>query len=270
MNLKNKHKLLIANFATLLVGGILLTHFSYAWINHNRYVDKIELQTGAARAQVAGFMFRKLYSGTSGYVNQSADIEATQLPGESGQLYFTFIDTLNTVFTDLSLNDLYLDEHTLNSVAIPSYFVELQFASIVPLSYIRLTMKQLTLEMGEPVPSFNDFAYRYAIVSQSSSSPLDFVTPSQVSTLQGNTLNTVGHDIVLDEASTGQITLAIPSGEEVFYADNFIKSIVIELTPHPLLFIQFLQNNTSLVDTNLLIGSKLAFDFEYSLVSFGD
>jgi len=278
----------MANFATLLIGGILLTHFSYAWINHNRYVDKIKLQTGTAQAEVSAYMFKRRYDDVAPYVNQTPELTATQLHENSGQLIFSFNDTTGAVFSPLQLETLFNNEHSLNSWALPSYFVELQLSSIAPISYVRISLKVLDYLVNETVPHFTNFSYRYALISNNVNSPLSYATSSTnfVTDLNTQGLTNIESGItnyqvspddqiynsstgrLIDEDNSGQISLSVSPENMSFYQSHFIKSVVIELTPDPLEFVSFLQNNHDIAANNLLIGKKLAFDFSYSLTEF--
>jgi len=286
---KNKKRLLIANFVTLLAGGLLLAQTSYAWINTNEYINLVEIQTGDGKASVRGYIFKRLYDSVSTYTNQTPDLDAVRVSSSSGQILFNFDDTAGEVFSQLNLVELYKNEHSVNAWAIPSYFVELQLSSITPLSYVKISMKLLDYAVGETIPSFTNFSYRYNVLTNNVLNSINYATssPNFVSNLNAKglinietgiknyqpTINDQIYDSVkgrvIDEMDSEMITLAVAPENELFYRENYIKSVVVELTPDPLEFITFIKNNPNIASDNILIGRKLAFDFEYSLVPFG-
>jgi len=288
--MRKKHWLLATNFITLLVSGILLSTFSYAWVYNNDFVDRIELQAGEAQAQVHGYMFKRQHSGLSTYTNLTPDLDETSLTSDQGQMTFTFEDTSGTVFSDFSLTDLFLDENTLNANSLPSYFVELQLFANVATSYLKISMLICDYVSPEPIPVFTDFAYRFIVQSNNSLSPIDYATPQPngvdilstfglINILSGVTNYNPAIDNLgsynsstgraIDEDDSGQITMIIPAGEQGFYYNHFLKSVVVEITPDPLAFYQFISNNPNLASSDLLFGRKLRFSFIYSLVPFG-
>ena len=285
-----KHWLLATNFITLLVSGILLSTFSFAWINNNRFVDHIELQIGEAQAQVQGYMFKRQHSGLTTYTNLTPELNESLIASDQGQLTFTFEDASGTFFSDFSLADLYLNENTLNANAFPAYFVELQLFANVPLSYLKISLMLPDYVSPEIVPAFSDFSYRFMVQNNNALLPLEYATPAPngvdilstyglINMLSGvtnydPTINNLGpydslNGRIIDENNSEQITLMIPAGEQGFYYNHFLKSVVVEITPDPLAFYQFIYNNPDLADNDLLFGRKLQFNFQYSLVPFG-
>lgn len=286
-----KQKLITANLLTLLVSGILLTNFSFAWINADQKTGQLKFQTGNEKSEVEGFMFRRqVDSNNLTFTDAGPNLSAFQISSTTGQLLFTFDEANSTVFQNLNLIDLYRDQHSLNMNKIPSYFVELQLFANIPVAYYQIVMKKMVLASGEPVPTFNNFSFRYTVVANNPSAPIAYATPAPfgISTLKETGLTNIQTGItndnpllnnlgvynestgrVIGEGTSGQVTLNVPSQDVAFYTNNFVKSVVIEITPDPLAFYRFLIANYQTLNSGVLMGLKLSFDLNFSLNSFG-
>ena len=276
--MKNKYKLILTSIVTLIVSGALLTTFTYAWINNSKNIDQITLVAGQAEARVDGYMFKRQFSddssGLNPYANSTPNKTAQQLPSTNGQLLFTFADTTGTLFGDFDFEDLYYDENSLNALAIPSYYVELQVRTIVEQSYIRVKLWLEDYPAGQE-PDFNDFGYRYYIASNNVSSPLDYATPSYVGALNNQPLTSIvdGYNpstgISVSDNANDYMEITIPPAQSGFYDENFARSVIIEITPNPLALSWFLKETNGLVNSSQLLGCRLAVTFEYSLAPLG-
>lgn len=268
--MKTKFKLILTSVITFLASASLLTTFTYAWINANHDIDQITIVAGKAEARVNGYMFKRQNNGLSSYVNNTPNKNAQQVSSSSDQLRFTFADTTGNLFGDFDFEDLYYDEHSLNAMAIPSYFVELQIQTIVEQSYIRVRLWNEGYQ-EETTPDFTDFGYRFHIASNNPSSPIDYATPGSVSTLAAKTLNTLNPSVAMPISDVGNdyMEISIPPAQTGFYDTHFARSVVIEITPKPLSLYAFLREHEGLINTQQLLGSRLAITFEYSLVPFG-
>lgn len=269
--MKTKFKLILTSVITFLASASLLTTFTYAWINANHDIDQIIIVAGKAEARVNGYMFKRQNNGLSSYVNNTPNKSAQQVSSASDQLRFTFADTAGNLFGDFDFEDLYYDENSLNASAIPSYFVELQIQTIVEQSYIRVRLWDEGYEDDEVIPDFTDFGYRFHISSNNPSSPIDYATPGSVSTLAAQTLNTLSPSMAMpiSDGVNDYMEISIPPTQTNFYDNHFVRSIVIEITPKPLSLYTFLREHEGLVNTQQLLGLRLAITFEYSLIPFG-
>ena len=269
--MKTKFKLILTSVVTLLASASLLTTFTYAWINANHDIDQITIVAGKAEARVSGYMFKRQNNGLSSYANNTPNKNAQQVPSSSEQLQFTFADTTGDLFGDFDLADLYYDENSLNAVAIPSYYVELQIQTIVEQSFMRVRLFDEGYDAGETIPDFTDFGYRFHVASNNPVSPIDYATPGSVSTLAGKTFNTLtsATAMPISDGANDYMEITIPPAQTGFYDNHFARSVVIEITPKPLSLYAFLHEHDGLVNTQQRLGSRLAITFEYSLVPFG-
>ena len=289
--MKAKRKLIVANILTLLVGGLLLTNFSFAWLQTNKQTGQLKFQTASGTAKIVGYAFkRQIASNNEVYTSILPDLLANQVASTSGSLVYEFDASDDFVYQDVDLLALYNDENGLDVNKLPGIYIELQLFTYVPSSYFKVAMKKASLDSGQPVPSFSNFAYRYQIFNNNPLDPILFATPSPngVTFLQETGLTNITSGItdynpsvnnkgiynqatgrVIDQDSSGQIAITLPPEQEQFYRQHFAKSIVIELTPDPVSFGRFLLANYAQLNTAILIGLELEFDIEYSLNSFG-
>ena len=273
--MKNKHKLLIANFATLLVGGILLTHFSYAWINNNRFVDKLEFKTGGMDGEVNGYLFKRTHVGLDVDTTSLPHLSARQITSSTGEIVFSFSQDSQNVLEDFDIGDFYLDEHTLNTNALPSILVELQIFSRAPLSYVKIGVETLPYSGGES-RDFADFSYRYMLVDNDILSPIDYATPNAdggaVGQLNNLALTPLAGQFNLGENGSEQLTFDLTgaSNQELsFYQDKFVRSLVFEIMPTPLSFYHYLTDTfKNSGRQSFSLGTNVNFFFEYQLESF--
>lgn len=273
--MKNKYKLLITSLFTLIVSASLLTTFAFAWIRNSANIDTITLVAGQAEARVNGYMFKRQNNGLSTYVNATPNKVAGQLPSATNELIFTFADTTGTLFGDFDFASMYYNENSLNASVIPSYFVELQVRTIVAQSYIRITLWLEDYGVGETLPDFTDFGYRFHIASNSIAAPLEYATPTHVSTLSAKTLNSIADDfspvngIAISDSVNSYMQIDIPPADIEFYDTYFARSAIIEITPDPMKLFWFLRETNGLVNQEQLLGCRLNVTFEYSIVPFG-
>lgn len=269
--MKTKFKLILTSAVTFLASASLLTTFTYAWINTNHDIDQITIVAGNAEARVSGYMFKRQNNGLSTYVNNTPNKIADQVSSSTNQLLFTFADTTGNLFSNFDFEDLYFDENSLNASAIPSYFVELQIKTIVEQSFMRVRLWDVGYDVGENLPDFTDFGYRFHIVNNNPSSPIEYATPSSVQTLASKELNNLNSAVAMpiSNGTNDYMEITIPPEQTGFYDAHFAQSVIIEITPQPLALYAFLRESDGLVNTQQLLGSRLALTFEYSLVPFG-
>lgn len=266
-----KKKLIFINLTTLLISASLLVNFTYAWIISNKYVDSLNFQTGEGKAEIKGFLFKQ---DKDGLVQAQPDITATQVDSGTGTLYFRFIDSAPT--DKLNLGDLYLNEHALSTLAVPSYFVEIQVKTLIPTSYIRFNISSNAYNVGETAPDFTDFEFRYLVKSGNDQlNPVDFITPT--SPFRENTQNQNGTPFVVSTqytlsqgASSGSIyEIESPPEYRAVYEDYFAFSLVVHVRPRPLALMNYITNSTNKGESIATVGMKLLFDVEYSSIGFG-
>ena len=273
--MKTKHKLLLTSGATIFVTVGLLVGIAFAWVKLDSNVDSITLIAGKAEARVNGYMFKRQYSGLSTFTNSTPNKVAEQLPSATNQLIFSFADTTGNLFSEFDFEDLYYDQNSLNASAIPSYFVELQIMATVEQSYVRISLWLEDYESGETEPDFMDFDYRYQIANNNLENPISYATPENVSVLNAKTLNSIEDDfnsstgIPISDGVNSYLSLTIPPSQSAFYDVNFIKSAIVEITPDPLALSWFLKEHNGLVNSEQILGCRLAFSFEFSLTPFG-
>ena len=279
MKLKTKSKILISTLITLTIGGALIASFTFAWLSLNVKVDSIKLVAGSAEARVDGYMFKRGYdvdeaNQITPVVNATPNITASPVSSSQDGLIFTFDDTNGEMYPTWDLMDLSFDEVSMNALEIPSYYLELQVFTIVEESYIALS---LWLEsFSGSTPEFTNFSYRYHVVSNNLSDPIDYATPVSIDALASKPYVELydGYNastgILLKDNGNSYFALGVTSQNIDFYEANFYMSVIIEVSIDPLTFYNYLKETANIVNKQTTFGLRLVTEFEYSLVPFGD
>lgn len=276
--MKLRNKILTSTLFILGVSAIMLTGFSYAWINSNNNIAEINLHSGDADAKINGFLFKRQTNqndNTSIFLNNEPDITATQVSSGNGELSFTFNDDSGTVFSTLNALSLYHDENSISALAMPGYYVEIQLFTIVDTSYMSASLSYANL--STPV-DFSLFTYRYISVENNPALPLSYAAPSIINTLAGKPLNPLfqteasqSETIALTDETNGNeyFTNEVATADQSFYKTHFCRSIIIEVMPDPVALITYFKNNPSVSYDDFSIGSSFDLSIGFSLNPIG-
>jgi hypothetical protein len=276
--MKLRNKILTSTLFILGVSAIMLTGFSYAWINSNNNIAEINLHSGDADAKINGFLFKRQTNqddNTSIFLNNEPDITATQTNSGNGELSFTFNDDSGTVFSTLNALSLYHDENSISAQAMPGYYVEIQLFTTVETSYMSASLSYASLATAV---DFSLFTYRYTSVTNNINSPLAYAAPSIINTLAGRSLNPLfqtevsqSETVTLTDEANGNayFTNTISTADQAFYKTHFCRSIIVEVMPDPIALISYFKNNPSVSYDDFSIGFSFNLSVGFSLNPIG-
>jgi hypothetical protein len=276
--MKLRNKILTSTLFILGVSAIMLTGFSYAWINSNNNIAEINLHSGDADAKINGFLFKRQTNqddNTSIFLNNEPDITATQTNSGNGELSFTFNDDSGTVFSTLNALSLYHDENSISAQAMPGYYVEIQLFTTVETSYMSASLSYASLATAV---DFSLFTYRYTSVTNNINSPLAYAAPSIINTLASRSLNPLfqtevsqSETITLTDEANGNayFTNTISTADQAFYKTHFCRSIIVEVMPDPIALISYFKNNPSVSYDDFSIGFSFNLSVGFSLNPIG-
>lgn len=276
--MKLRNKILTSTLFILGVSAIMLTGFSYAWINSNNNIAEINLHSGDADAKINGFLFKRQTNqddNTSIFLNNDPDITATQTNSGNGELSFTFNDDSGTVFSTLSALSLYHDENSISAQAMPGYYVEIQLFTTVETSYMSASLSYASLATAV---DFSLFTYRYTSVTNNINSPLAYAAPSIINTLASRSLNPLfqtevsqSETVTLTDEANGNayFTNTISTADQAFYKTHFCRSIIVEVMPDPIALISYFKNNPSVSYDDFSIGFSFNLSVGFSLNPIG-
>ncbi|MCH3976651.1 MAG: hypothetical protein LKE36_03520 [Bacilli bacterium] len=276
--MKLRNKILTSTLFILGVSAIMLTGFSYAWINSNNNIAEINLHSGDADAKINGFLFKRQTNqddNTSIFLNNEPDITATQTNSGNGELSFTFNDDSGTVFSTLNALSLYHDENSISAQAMPGYYVEIQLFTTVETSYMSAS---LSYASQATAVDFSLFTYRYTSVTNNINSPLAYAAPSIINTLASRSLNPLfqtevsqSEIITLTDEANGNayFTNTISTADQAFYKTHFCRSIIVEVMPDPIALISYFKNNPSVSYDDFSIGFSFNLSVGFSLNPIG-
>ncbi|HMM00236.1 MAG TPA: hypothetical protein PKC96_02690 [Bacilli bacterium] len=276
--MKLRNKILTSTLFILGVSAIMLTGFSYAWINSNNNIAEINLHSGDADAKINGFLFKRQTNqddNTSIFLNNEPDITATQTNSGNGELSFTFNDDSGTVFSTLNALSLYHDENSISAQAMPGYYVEIQLFTTVETSYMSASLSYASLATAV---DFSLFTYRYTSVTNNINSPLAYAAPSIINTLASRSLNPLfqtevsqSETVTLTDEANGNayFTNTISTADQAFYKTHFCRSIIVEVMPDPIALISYFKNNPSVSYDDFSIGFSFNLSVGFSLNPIG-
>lgn len=288
-----KRKLIIISALSLVASITAMTSFSIAWFHQNLIIDNtLTLTSGESVAEIQGFLYHQNASGAEiqdllGYYKNEGDyLNVVREPDaeDVGAFQITFNEALS-----LDLLATYGDEHYLNELAFPRFFVELRIIKENFDAYAKMTVAFDSIPADDPAKiNFSPlYPFNYRILTASNNStnlyesalpgfldelaliePLPFFSDSNDRT-NGIPVFTMAD---LDGAPVDPLTpglapqlyvLGFPylsEGDEVLFA----KSILFEFQLDILRFLAYIREADDVDSKPIEAGITFKIDIEYS------
>lgn len=261
---------------TIIVSAFLLTSLTFAWINTNQNVDRVTVMTGEGKFEVHAGLYRRESVDLVRSVNAVPDFEQTINEEESTNIAVAYDFAAQHEYVDpdsFLLGDLVHDEFQLDMVKLPSYVYEIHAHTLLENSHIKVSVSNPAYKSGETVPDFSDYDFRYLVLDNDVSDPLEFAAQPKLSELQArdrHDFNGANEVYLTDGADNYDAhEIIVPPGHTEIFEEKFAKAILILIAPKPLEFMEFVKTNTNNMNDLQLIGFKMQIMVEFSLVPFG-
>lgn len=130
--MKLRNKILTSTLFILGVSAIMLTGFSYAWINSNNNIAEINLHSGDADAKINGFYLSvkpiKMII-LQFFLIMSRILRPLKRTQEMVNYHLRLM-MIPELFSTLNALSLYHDENSISAQAMPGYYVEIQLFTL--------------------------------------------------------------------------------------------------------------------------------------------
>ena len=260
---------LTVSIIMLVVSAFLLTQFTFAWLNMTKSTGPIIFETTEGKIELRGYLFKQDQdNGTVEKVGELPDLEAVQVSSNAIELGFEFAPLHED---DLSLFDFVHDEFSLNTLKVPTYYIELQAFTLIQVSYVQLEISSVAYGSGETAPAFTNYEFRYHVADNNLANGLEYATPTNVATISNKNANILSSSptIFTDGAGAGNgYEIIVTPGNDGFYQTYFAKSFMVNLNPDMLALYNHIKTNTNEGTTSQLVGTKYMLSLNYSAVPF--
>lgn len=294
--MRQKQKFMIFASLSLVASVTALTSFSIAWFQNNLNIDNtLSLSSGESVAAIEGYLYQQnpnnyetqdllaFYKNEGSYLNVIRTPDATDI----GSFFITFSDA---IFPDFNLLATYLEEHTLNELAFPTYYMELRVIKENFDAYAKMTMvyDSIPTAGANELDYSSEYPFTYRIYNArndlvnlyESALPafLDELDDVEATPFFADSLDrTNGIPVFtlddLDGAPVDPGTPGLapqlyvlgfpgvsPTTEEVLFA----HSIIFEFKLDPLQFLAYLRENEDAMNKSIKFGITFRIDIEYS------
>ena len=296
--MRTKRKLVLLASISLVASVTALTSFSLAWFQHNIQIDNtLSLSSGESVASIEGYLYKQnpaniqtqdllgFYKNhlPGGSLNVTREPDTTDI----GAFNISFFES---IFADFNLLETYQNEHALNELAFPTYYLELRIIKENFDAYTKMTIEYIdiptALSSEIDYSSEYPFTYRMLKVDNNATDLFESAIPEFVDDIKqidpvpffadsGSRANGIPV-FTLDDLDGAPINPETPGLAPQLYLLGFpytststgeilfSKSIVFEFRLDPLMFLTLLRTNSEAKNKSIRFGISFKVDIEYS------
>ena len=296
--MKTKRKLVLLASISLVASVTALTSFSLAWFQHNIHIDNtLSLSSGESVASIEGYLYKQNPANVQTqdllgfYKNHlpGGSLNVTREPDTTDIGAFN-ISFFESIFADFNLLETYQNEHALNELAFPTYYLELRIIKENFDAYTKMTIEYIDIPTALPseidYSSEYPFTYRMLKVDNNATDLFESAIPEFVDDIKqidptpffaDSSSRTNGIPVfTFDDLDGAPIDPETPGLAPQLYLLGFpytststgeilfTKSIVFEFRLDPLMFLTLLRTNSEAKNKSIRFGISFKVDIEYS------